>query len=118
MTEAAALDVMEALAAGESFADLARAVSIDTGSGNRGGELDWSPVTNFVGPFADAVVEAELGTIVGPVESEFGFHVIQVRAREERELSEFDLENARNQRFDNWFEEHRANVEERIEMLD
>ena len=117
-TEEEARDVLDALEAGESFSDLARAVSTDTGSGSAGGELGWSPVTNYVEPFANAVRDAAIGDIVGPVESEFGFHIVQIHAREDRELSDADLERARNVAFDDWFQEQRAAQENEIEIFD
>jgi peptidyl-prolyl cis-trans isomerase D len=104
-TEEEAQQVMTALEEGESFADLARAVSTDTGSGARGGELGWSPATNYVAEFRDAVTEAEIGAVVGPVQSQFGYHIIQVRAREERELSDNEFEQAKNAVFNTWLEE-------------
>jgi len=103
-TEAEAEQVLTALEAGESFADLARAVSTDEGSGARGGELGWSAASNYVPPFRDAAIEAEIGEIAGPVESEFGFHIIQVRAREDRELTEQEFDRAKNTEFQEWLE--------------
>jgi parvulin-like peptidyl-prolyl isomerase len=102
--EEQAQDIIEALKVGDSFADLARAVSTDSQSGTNGGELGWSPVFQFVKPFADAVREAPIGEIVGPVQTEFGYHIIQVRAREDREVSESQLDNAKEQAFQTWLE--------------
>ncbi len=110
-TEAQAQDVLDALKAGESFADLARAVSTDTGSGANGGELNWSPASGFVKPFADAVREAPLGEIIGPVQTEFGYHIIQVRAREDRPLCQSQLDNAKASAFQTWLEDLRAQKE-------
>lgn len=117
-TEEIALDILDALAGGESFAELARAVSIDPGSGERGGELDWQSVDNYVEPFADAVRDAPLGEIVGPVESDFGFHIIQVRAREERELSEAQIEFNQQDALADWLREQRALETNEIEIRD
>jgi parvulin-like peptidyl-prolyl isomerase len=117
-TEEEANDVIAALEAGESFADLARSVSTDTGSGAQGGELGWSPLTNYVKPFADAAETAEIGAIVGPIESEFGFHVIQVRAREDRELDEQGLETAKNRVFDDWLQEQKDAETDNIQIFD
>lgn len=107
-TEEEALDVLAALEAGESFAQLAQSISIDTGSGSRGGELGWAPVNNFVPPFAEAVATGEIGPILGPVQSEFGWHIIQVRARENRPVAETALNNLREQEFANWLDELRT----------
>lgn len=115
-TEEEARDIIAALEAGESFAALARAASTDTGSGARGGELDWSPLTNYVQPFADAIREAEIGAIVGPVESEFGFHIIQVHATEMREITQAQVNNARDRRFTTYLEELRASEETQVEI--
>ncbi|MBI5666567.1 MAG: peptidylprolyl isomerase [Chloroflexi bacterium] len=110
-TEEQAQDVLAALHAGESFAALAQAVSKDTGSGANGGELGWSPVTGFVKPFADAVRDAPVGEIIGPVQTEFGYHIIQVRAREDRELTPSQLEDAKNNAFQTWLEDLRQQRE-------
>lgn len=115
-TQEEAQDVIEALNAGESFADLARALSTDTGSGANGGELDWAPVTQYVKPFQDAVTSAAIGEIVGPVESEFGFHIIQVRAREERELAEDQIENAKESAFSTWLEDYKTSKQDQTKI--
>ncbi len=52
--------------------------STDTGSGEQGGELGPAPRGAYVPPFEEAVWEAELDQVVGPIESEFGFHVLEV----------------------------------------
>jgi parvulin-like peptidyl-prolyl isomerase len=116
-TEEEAQDMLAALEAGESFSDLARSVSTDTGSGSQGGELGWSPITNYVKPFADAVRDAEIGAVVGPVQSEFGYHIIQVRAREEREPEEGQLDTAKNRVFENWLEEQRTEQADSIQIF-
>lgn len=110
-TEAEALDIIEALKAGESFAALAQAVSTDTGSGANGGELGWTPVAGFVEPFANAVRAAEIGEIIGPVESEFGFHIIQVRAKEEREAEKGQIDRANQLAFETWLMDVRTKAE-------
>ncbi|GAB3057922.1 peptidyl-prolyl cis-trans isomerase [Stenotrophomonas tumulicola] len=69
----------EAKAAGADFAALARANSADTGSKEQGGDLGWVEHGAMVKPFEDAVFAAKAGEIVGPVKSDFGYHVIQVR---------------------------------------
>ncbi len=106
-TEEEANDVISALNAGGSFSDLAKAVSTDTGSGANGGELGWSPVTNYVKEFQDAVKTGEIGAILGPIKSQFGYHVIQVRAREERELTQDQIDNAKSSAFTNWLKDYK-----------
>jgi peptidyl-prolyl cis-trans isomerase C len=117
-TQEEAQDIIDALNAGESFADQARAVSTDTGSGAQGGELGWAPVSQYVKPFGDAILGAEIGAVVGPVESEFGFHVIQVRAREERELTEEQIETAKDNAFAAWLEELKTAKAAQVQTFD
>lgn len=116
-TEGAAQDIIEALRAGESFAQLARSLSTDTGSGASGGELGWSPVTDYVKPFADAVRDAEIGAIIGPVQTEFGYHVIQVRAREERELTEAQVNDARERAFQEWLTQRETDKKDQTQIF-
>jgi parvulin-like peptidyl-prolyl isomerase len=117
-TEAEAQDVLVALNAGESFAALAQAVSTDTGSGANGGNLDWAPASTYVKPFQDAVVSGAIGDFLGPVESEFGFHVIQVIAREERDLDESQVEQARNSAFQTFLDELQTAQEPQTQIFD
>jgi len=115
-TQEEAEDIIAALNDGESFADLARAASTDTSSGAQGGELGWTSIYGFVKPFSDAVVAAPIGEIIGPVESEFGWHVIQVRARENREITEDALNQAKDSRFTTWLEDLRKSEETAVDI--
>ncbi|WP_114649662.1 SurA N-terminal domain-containing protein [Pseudothauera hydrothermalis] len=62
----------------DSFAALARERSADPGSSARGGDLGFFGRGVMVKPFEDAVFAAAKDEIVGPVRSDFGFHIIQV----------------------------------------
>ena len=67
------------LAGGADFAELAKANSIDTGSGAAGGDLGWFGLGVMVPPFEEAVVAAKVGEVAGPVQSDFGQHLILVK---------------------------------------
>lgn len=60
------------------FADIAKANSQDPGSAGNGGELGTFGRGSMVKPFEDAVFAAKPGDIVGPVLSDFGYHIIKV----------------------------------------
>lgn len=65
--------------AGESFADVARQMSSDTGSAAAGGDLGWAKSTTYVPEFARAVEAFQpKGLDPDPVHSSFGWHVIEV----------------------------------------
>lgn len=63
---------------GADFAELAKANSTDTGSAVNGGDLGWFGLGMMVKPFEDAVVAAAPGSVVGPVQTDFGWHIIKV----------------------------------------
>lgn len=62
----------------EQFAELAKQYSDDPGSAQLGGDLDFFGHGMMVEPFEKAVYAANKGDIVGPVQTEYGFHIIQV----------------------------------------
>jgi len=69
-----------------TFEKAAAERSEDTGSKNRGGELDWTPPASLVKQFADAMVKLKKGqTTSAPVQSQFGWHII--RLDDERPLT-------------------------------
>ena len=63
---------------GEDFAALARSLSEDAGSASKGGDLGWFARGRMVKPFDDAVFAAPVGSLTGVVDTDFGYHVIQV----------------------------------------
>ncbi|MGA9598140.1 MAG: peptidylprolyl isomerase [Acidimicrobiia bacterium] len=71
------------LDAGEDFATVATDVSIDTTSGANGGDLGCVSPSQWDPDFADAAMNAEIGAVTGPVETQFGFHLILVTSRTE-----------------------------------
>ena len=77
-TKAAAQTIVDQLAAGASFATLATKSSTDTGSAKQGGSLGCLKAGEFVPAFESAAQAAPIGKPVGPVHSQFGFHVILV----------------------------------------
>ena len=56
-------------------------MSDDPGSGSNGGDLGWFGPGRMVAPFEEAAFGASIGTIVGPVETDFGLHLIEVTHR-------------------------------------
>ncbi|HEV7667322.1 MAG TPA: peptidyl-prolyl cis-trans isomerase [Thermoanaerobaculia bacterium] len=83
--EAAAKAKIEAaqarIKAGADFAKVATEVSEDTGSKVQGGELGWFPKGRMDASFSEAAFAAAPGQVVGPIRSQYGFHLIQVEGR-------------------------------------
>lgn len=102
-TEQKANDIVAALAAGESFADLARANSQHQ-SAAIGGELDWQPLSQLAATFGTdaetALTGAATGAVIGPVTTGSGTWVVfQVRGSEQRTMTGAELEQAKAQAF-------------------
>lgn len=76
------------------FAELARKNSDDPGSGANGGDLDFFGRGDMVKPFEDAAYGLKPGQLSGIVESEFGFHIIQLTAVRGGETKPFETVRA------------------------
>ncbi|MGB4439725.1 MAG: peptidylprolyl isomerase [Sedimentibacter sp.] len=77
-TEEEAKAAIERLNNGEKFEDLAKELSIDTASGANGGDLDYFAYTDMVQPFSEKAFAMEIGEVSEPVQSEYGYHIIEV----------------------------------------
>ena len=74
-----ALKLIAELKKKAKFEDLAKKHSKDTGSGAKGGDLDWSGAGSFVKEFSDAMVALKKGQMTEkPVKSQFGYHIIRL----------------------------------------
>ena len=72
------------------FADLAKQFSQDPGSAGQGGDLGSFARGSMVKPFEDAVFGMKVGEIAGPVQSDFGYHVIRLDAITPAKTRPFD----------------------------
>ncbi|HWC32549.1 MAG TPA: peptidylprolyl isomerase [Actinomycetota bacterium] len=106
-----------AQATADNFARLARRFSQDPGSAGRGGDLGRQPLGGLVGPFAEAVLETPEGEVGGPVQTQFGWHVVLVRSLD---AEPFDvvrdrlLEETRGRAFTEWLQERVREAEIRV----
>jgi peptidyl-prolyl cis-trans isomerase C len=83
--------IIKQLQAGGKFDELAKANSKDPGSKDNGGDLDWAVPSNYVKPFADAMIALEKGKYTPtPVQSPFGYHVIQLDDTREAKAPAFE----------------------------
>lgn len=78
-----ALELREKLLAKpEGFTELAQQYSDDPSAKSNGGDLGFFAATQMVKPFADAAFALKVNEISNPVRSQFGYHVIQVLAKQ------------------------------------
>lgn len=92
--EAKANDLLAQIEGGADFAELAKANSID-GSAAEGGELGWFGLGRMVPEFEEAVVGMKTGEVAGPIQTQFGWHLIKLE--ETRESTPPTLDEVRPQ---------------------
>jgi len=109
-----AKEIIVALQKGDKFEKLAER-SKDPGSKANGGDLDWNAPGNFVKPFSDAMVKLPKGKFTTqPVQTQFGWHVIEVDDIREAKVPPFDevkpqlQQRMQGQQLDLYFRELRA----------
>ena len=79
-TEEQCQSLMDEIAGGADFADLAKAHS-SCPSGQRGGDLGEFAPGMMVREFDEVVFSADVGTVQGPVKTQFGYHLLEVVSR-------------------------------------
>jgi parvulin-like peptidyl-prolyl isomerase len=101
--EPTALTVLEKLKSGEDFAALAQEYSKD-GSAAAGGDLGWFGTGAMVPEFETAAYALEKtgDYTTTPVKSQFGYHIIQLIAKQERPLTADQYETAKSKAFSDW----------------
>lgn len=121
-TEEEAEDLLAELEAGADFAQLAEEHSTDQFSAVQGGDLGENPRGRFVEGFDEAVWDAGEGEIVGPVQTEFGYHLIHVRSfrtmsfAEAREELLEELQGRQAQAaFDAWYRQTLLDADVRVD---
>ena len=81
-------DLVERVRGGEDFGALARQYSDDIGSAAEGGELGWTNPGQMVPEFEAAMASAAEGEVTEPFHSEFGWHILEVLARRNKDFSQ------------------------------
>lgn len=117
--EETAQEVLQRVEQGASFTELAVEYSLDESNKNRGGDLGWVGRGEMVDPFEQAIFDASVGDVVGPVQTQFGFHVIEILGREMRRLEDAAYERAVQRAFNLWLSQARdqADVEIREDWV-
>lgn len=118
--EETANGIYQRLMDGEDFAELAAEFSTDPGSKDTGGDLGWFGKGQMVEAFEMAAFSQKPGEIGKPVQSDYGWHIIQVIGHEERPLTAEQFQLARETAYTQWIDDLRAKAEEAglIEIFD
>lgn len=93
--ESDARSIIAQLRSNAKFEDLVKR-SLDTGTRDKGGALNWAPVSALLGPIGEALVKLKKGEIAeAPVRTELGWHIIKLDdVRDLRKAVEVDIQDA------------------------
>jgi len=108
--EQTAQDVLKQIREGADWNDMAMLYSTDTSNKEQGGDLGWFGRGAMVVEFEKAAFELSIGEISEPVQTSFGWHIIQVLGHEVRTLSESEYQQLREQKFSEWLTQVRENA--------
>lgn len=95
------------IAGGEDFAAVAEDISQDPGSKSKGGDLGWVSVGMMVPPFEDALFTLDTGVVSEPVETQFGWHLIEVQEIRPERVRSFDDSDVQTE-LDDMYRERQA----------
>lgn len=89
-SEDQAKDILQQLQQGAKFSELAKQYSIDKGTADKGGLLDWAAANAYVPEFAQALENMKKGeTTTTPVKTDYGWHIIMLEDIRHADLSDF-----------------------------
>ena len=113
-TEEEALEILGELEEGGDFALLAAKHSTDESNKDSGGDLGWFDMETMVGEFTDVAFNLEIGEISEPVETQFGYHIIQVLGKRESQVLPNEFQADKQEAFDSWLTEQRNQREDLV----
>jgi len=94
---------------GEDFAEVAKELSTDTTNKDKGGDLGWFTKGQMVPEFDSAAFSLPVGAISDPIQTSYGYHIIQVLERDEkRPYDDSQLNQLKAKAFDDWLQAQRA----------
>ncbi len=114
-----ALAVLAKFNAGEDWAALAKENSTDTSNKDDGGLLEWFGRDGpMVTEFSTAAFSTTVGAVSQPVQTQFGWHLIQVLDKQNRALSDAALAQNRETAFQAWLQGQRDAAGDQVEIID
>ena len=114
--EQTALELLNRLENGEDWVELSVEYSIDTSSAESGGDLGWFNLTAMIPEFAQVAFNTQIGEVSDPIQTNFGWHIIQVLGHEMRPLTPQEYSAYQQEEFNLWLSQVRLTYE--FELMD
>lgn len=105
--EATANKVLQDFKSGQSWEDLAAAFSTDASNKDNGGDLGWIAHGQTVAAFEQVAFSTPVGQVSDPVQTSFGWHIIQVLGKENRTVDDSTFTQLVQSDFDKWVQSQR-----------
>jgi hypothetical protein len=110
-TQAEAIIVLDRLNKGDEWSAIAADVSLDTSNKDEGGDLGWFSRGRMVKEFEDAAFGLEEGELSDPVETQFGWHILQIVGQKTFPVSEVDYQTFQETAYTEWFNKIKESAE-------
>ncbi len=83
--------LIQRIKSGEDFSKIAAENSDDASNKFKGGDLGWFTKGAMVKDFEDAAMNGNVGDVVGPVKTQFGYHIIKIKGKSKKEFKFADI---------------------------
>jgi parvulin-like peptidyl-prolyl isomerase len=106
--EEIAQEALEQLESGAAWDDIVLEYSEDQNSRESSGDLGWKTVDDlvgFLGQMGLAAFSVPVNEVIGPIETQYGWHLLRVVDRQDREISEAAYQEAVDNAFEAWINE-------------
>ncbi|MCE5207647.1 MAG: peptidylprolyl isomerase [Chloroflexi bacterium] len=114
--EETAKEVLQKLDEGNDWAALAEEYSTDESNKYTGGDLGWFYRGKMVDAFDEAAFNLAIGEVSQPIQTDYGWHIIQVIGHETRPLTASDLKSNKELIFNTWLDE--LTTQDGVKILD